>query len=136
MPAPLSANAIVCGDVLRESATELLSAVRMMSVITVPSSNYAHFYSIVFLSSAPADYEQHKAQVKLCMADGTVVASANEYEFTYGYRIDPSGNGGFVPRTEFNVDLTKLQTLGTFWLWAFVDGAAISEDPDYTAALK
>jgi hypothetical protein len=129
VPAPLSANVIVCGDVLRESATELLSAIRMMSVITVPSSNYAHFYSIVFISSAPGDIEQHKAQVRLCTADGTVVASANEYEFTYGYRIDPTGIGGFVLRTEFNVDLTKIQTLGTFWLWAFVDGAAIAKTP-------
>jgi len=130
VPDPLSANVIVCADVLLESATDLLSAIRMMTVITVPPGNScAHFYSVVFISSVPGDYEQHKVQMTMNTLDGQTVASAKEYQFVYGYRINPAGNGGFTLRTEFNVDVAKLQGLGTYWIWAHVDGKPVAKTP-------
>jgi hypothetical protein len=130
VPTPLSANVIVCGEVLVEAKTDLLSAIRIMTAITVSAKqSHVRFWSIAFVSSPPGDYEQHRMLVQMTGPDGGLVASAQEYEFQYGYKIDPKGNGGFSLRTEFSVDVTRLRDSGTYWMGVYVDGQIAARTP-------
>jgi hypothetical protein len=61
--------------------------------------------------------------------DATVAASADEYRFQYGYKIDPNANGGISLRTQFSVEVTKLPSSGTYWMVAYVDGALVARTP-------
>ena len=127
VPHPLSANVVVCAEVLKEAKTDLLSAIRIASVITVPKTNQAHFYSVAFVSSSPGDHESHVMSVQMNAHDGIKVASAPDYRFTYGYRVDPNGNGGFSMNTEFGIDVSNLEIPGTFWVWVYVDGEPVAK---------
>lgn len=130
MAAPLSANVIVCEEVLAEAQTDLLSAIRMMTAITIaPRQSHVRFWSIVFVSSLPGDYEPHRMVVKMTGPDARPVAFAEEYQSHYGYKIDPKGNGGFSLRTEFSVDVTKLHTSGTYWMGVYVDDQLAAQTP-------
>ena len=123
MSAPCSANVIICSEVLVESKTDLLSAIRMMSAITIPpAQTHIHFWSMVLLSSQPGDHDQHRVWVKMIGPDDAVISSAEEYSFQYGYKVLASGNGGFSLRTEFTVGVAQLQSSGTYWIKAYVDG--------------
>jgi hypothetical protein len=130
MTEPLSANVIVCTEVLAETEANLLSAIRMMSVITVATVNtHAIFYSVVFVSSIPGDQEQHVMRVAMRRDDGQVVLFAPDHLFKYGYQVDINGYGGFSLRTRFDVDMTKLETSGTYWIWVYVDENPVAKTP-------
>jgi hypothetical protein len=101
-----------------------------MSAITLPpESNSAHFYSITLVASAPGDHADHVLEVQLTTLAGSVVASAPEHPFVYGYRLDPSGEGGYTLTTEFNADVSQFPSLGTFLIRVLLDGRQIAKAP-------
>ena len=130
MALPLSANLIVCSEVLVEEKTTLLSAIRMMSSITIlRHESHVHIWSIVFVSSIPGDHDRHRMLVTMTGPDSVIVASAEASEFEYGYKVDPTGNGGFSLRTEFNVEVSRIPASGTYWMNAHVDGHLVARTP-------
>ena len=119
---PLSANVIVCQQVLTEK-TELLSAIRIVDTLQIsPGYDYAHFSVVTIVVSNPGDIWPHVLKVVMTTWDGREVASAADYKFSYGYKADPTGPGGFRLTTQFDVDLRQLDTLGQFLIRVFLDG--------------
>jgi hypothetical protein len=102
----------------------------MLSVLTVPKGNtHAHFFALTQLFSEPGDYSTHTISVRLMAYDGRYVGSAPDVVFSYGYRIDPLGPGGYSLKTEFNVELSTLPYFGWFLIWAYVDGQPVAKIP-------
>jgi hypothetical protein len=85
----LSANIVLCETALAE-ATRVTSAIRIMDVITLESSNkIARFFSLVFLSSGSLDLAPHILKVRLMTSQGTAIVEAPDYQFYYGFHVDP-----------------------------------------------
>lgn len=129
---PASVSLIVCESVLNEK-TESVSAIRIMDVLAVgPLSTSARFFVVTYLHSRPLDFGQHVAKVQLTgLRDGQwiSVAEAPAHDFAYSYRTVASGPGAFMLSTEFNLDLTTLGELGTFWVQLSVDGEQVEQTP-------
>lgn len=121
----LSASIIICETVLLEK-TDLMSAIRIMNVLSIAeANNFARFSSVTFLHSAPGDYSRHVLKVQLLRSTGEVIAEGVDESFVYGYRIDPIGAGGYTLTTNFNLDLRTIGPLGQFAIWAFLDGTRV-----------
>jgi hypothetical protein len=126
---PLSVNVILCQQVLTEK-TELVSAIRVLDTLTIaPGYNLAHFFVVTTVSSKPGDIWPHSLQVAMATVDGRVVASAPEYKFFYGYKVDLTGYGGFRLTTQFDVALESLGTLGQFLILVYLDGVPVAKTP-------
>lgn len=130
---PASASLIVCESVLHEERTGAVSAIRIMDVLNLGRlSTIARFFVLTYLHSRPLDFAQHIAKVGLtALRNGKWVrfADAPDHAFVYSYRMDPSGPGAFLLTTEFNLDLTTLGELGTFWVQLLVDEELIEQTP-------
>jgi hypothetical protein len=129
----LSANIIVCENVLTENPDiggPVPSAIRTISVIALPpGNNSAHFFALTFLSSQPGDFSPHTVQIQVTGKSGTFIAQAPPLTFRYGYLIDPSGPGGYILRTEFNVDVSAYNLPLGCLVSAFLDGSAVARTP-------
>lgn len=129
---PSSVSLIVCETVLNEKS-ESVSAIRITDVLLIGSlSNSARFFAITYLHSRPFDFGQHLATVQLLglrNGEWISVADAPPRAFVYSYRMVASGPGAFMLTTEFNLDLTTLGELGTFWVQLSVDGEAVEQTP-------
>jgi hypothetical protein len=121
----LSASVIVCETVLLEK-TDVMSAIRIMNVLSIAEgNNFARFSSITFLNSTPGDDSRHILKVQMLKSTGELVAEGPEQPFVYGYKIDPSGAGGYNLTTNFNLDLRTIGPLGQYAIWAFLDGVRV-----------
>src|SRR5271169_4451188 len=99
----LSANIIVCETVLTEK-TDVLSAIRMMDTIKIaPNNNAAHFYALTRVTSQPGDFSQHVLKIQMMHQNGASIIEAPECQFSYGYKMDINGLGGFILTTEFTI---------------------------------
>ncbi len=125
----ISASIITCADVLTEKDSDLRSAIKLHSVITDPPRKVAHFYSLAILFGTPDDRLRHVLSMRMFAPDGSLAASAPNHLFTYGYRQDPAGYGEYNLSTEWDIDLTKLPSLGWFTVWAYLDDQAIAQAP-------
>src|ERR1700686_1868519 len=109
---PASVSLIVCESVLHEEKTGAVSAIRIMDILMIGSlSAVARFFVLSYVHSRPLDFEQHIAKVQLTgLRDGkwVSVADAPPHPFVYSSRMDPSGPGGFMLTTEFNLNLANL----------------------------
>lgn len=121
----LSANVIICETVLTEK-TEVMSAIRIMNVLTIRGNNFARFNTLTFLTSHPGDFAAHSLKVQMFSHDEKIVADAPVHPFVYGYNIDPSGAGAYTLTTEFNLDLMPLGSLGQYAIWVFLDGVKVT----------
>jgi hypothetical protein len=121
----LSANVIVCETVITEKS-DVMSAIRIMNVLTIKTGNFARFNSVAFLISQPRDFERHNLKVQMVTMDGELVASAPDHLFVYGHKVDPDGVGAYTLTTEFNLDLEPLGKLGRYAIWVFLDGKNVT----------
>jgi hypothetical protein len=130
---PASVSLIVCESVLHEEKTGAVSAVRIMDVLTVGiQTQVARFFVLSYVHSRPLDFDRHIAKVQLTGSRGNqwiTVADAPEHPFEYSYRITPSGPGGFMLTTEFNLNLATIGELGTFWVQLSIDGIMVEQTP-------
>jgi len=126
----LSANVIVCETALAEKTTEVLSAIRMMSVLTLASENdIAHFFVVTFLTCQPGDFSSHILRIQVTDGSGPLIAEAADYAFSYGYKVDPTGPGGFTLTTEFTVDTRPVRLPVDCLISAFLDGQSVARTP-------
>lgn len=129
---PASVNLLVCESVLDEKSGSV-SAIRIMDVLLVgPASTSARFFVLTYLHSRPLDFGRHVAQVQMTglrRGEWISVAHAPPHAFVYSYRMAADGPGAFMLTTEFNLDLTTLGELGTFWVQLSVDGAQVEQTP-------
>jgi hypothetical protein len=115
----IHASLIVCESVLTEK-TGLVSAIRIMDVLTIRSAGFAHFFTLTRLhSTQPPDLSPHVLAVRAVGLDGVTVASGEPYPFVYGYGAEPSAPGGFTLTTEFNLDSSAPG--GTYDIQAWLD---------------
>jgi hypothetical protein len=130
---PASVSLVVCETILNEEKTGAVSAIRIMDVLMIGThSIVARFFVLSYVHSHPLDFEQHVAKVELTgLRDGKwiSVAQAPPHPFVYSYRMDPSGPGGFMLTTEFNLNLATFGDLGTFWVQLYIDGAMVEQAP-------
>lgn len=129
-PVPIiSASVIPCLDVLTEKTTEVLSAIKILSVLNIPTDPYAHFYTLSVVYCTPGDFSQHMMSVQLDTPEGVNAASAPDHYFRYGYKQDQNGYGGYLLTTKFDIELAKLPSLGWFLIHTYVDGAHVASAP-------
>jgi hypothetical protein len=122
----ISASVIICETVLLEK-TDVMSAIRIMNVLNIAQGNdFARFSSMTFLHSTPGDFSRHVLKVQMLRSTGELIAEGPDASFVYGYRLDPSGAGGYTLTTNFNLNLRIVGQLGQFAVWAFLDGARVS----------
>ena len=122
----LSANIVLCETALAE-ATRVTSAIRIIDVITLaPVNNVARFFSLVFLSCSSLDLSPHMLKVRLTTSQGAPVTEAPDYQFYYGFHVDPNGPGAFNLKTEFNVDTSNLMLPTTCLVYADLDGQNVA----------
>jgi len=130
---PASVSLIVCESILNEKITESASAIRIMDVLMVgPRSTSARFFVLTYLHSRPLDFGQHIAKIQLLgLRNGQwiSVAEAPGHAFAYSYRMEAYAPGAFMLTTEFNLDLTTIGELGTFWIQLSVDGELVEQTP-------
>lgn len=130
---PASVSLIVCESVLHEDKTGAVSAIRIMDILMIGNeSRFARFFVLSYVHSNPLDFEQHVAHVQLMGFRGgkwVSVSAAPPHSFVYSYRMDPSGPGGLVLTTEFNLNLATLGDLGTFWVQLNIDGVMVEQTP-------
>jgi hypothetical protein len=108
----LSANIAVCETVIWEQPANVPTLVRVMTVLTLSKgAPAARFFVITAVTSQPGDVEEHTLFITLTDKAGNIVASTDPTQFIYGYKIDPSGPGGFNMTTEVNLEVAKLPTL-------------------------
>jgi hypothetical protein len=124
----ISANVIACEDILTEK-TEIFSAVKILSAYKISRETmHLNFYSLAIATSTPGDYSRHVMSVQMKTPAGLTVAAGADYQFNYGYKIDPLGYGGFSLKTKFTLELSKLPPeLGWFFLWVYVDGEPVAK---------
>jgi len=70
------------------------------------------------VTGAPTDFLTHTLQVTMVGLRGgnwVPVAGAPPFPFVHGRKVDPQGFGGFQLTTEFNLVLSALGELGTFY---------------------
>jgi hypothetical protein len=92
----ISANVIACEDVLTEKATEIFSAIKILSAFNLArSSTSIALYSLATVFSTPGDHLGHVMSVRIKTPEGLDVAVGSDYPFSYGYKVDPQGYGGF-----------------------------------------
>lgn len=129
---PSSVSLIICESVLSEK-TGGVSAIRIMDVLFIGRlSSAARFFVLSYLHSGSIDFQKHVAKVQLAaFRDGQWVslAEAPDHGFVYSYRLDPTGPGAFMLTTEFNLDLTTIGPLGTFWIQLMIDGGLAAQTP-------
>jgi hypothetical protein len=126
---PLCANIVLCETVINEY-TGTQTFVRTFSHLTLDEKQYsAQFFSVTLLTSLPGDLINHVLSVRMVDASGQSVATAPDRHFAYAYRIDPAGPGGFSLTTKFTVDVTKLASLGTYLIEAWLDGSRVAQAP-------
>jgi hypothetical protein len=125
----LSANIILCENVLTEK-TEMSSAIRLLDVLRLaPGTNNAHLFAITRVYSQPGDFGQHTLRITANDRNAGLITQAPDYRFQSGYRIDPSGPGGFVLTTEFNIDVSLLRLPTTCVVNAFLDSQLVAHTP-------
>jgi hypothetical protein len=129
---PTSVSLIVCESVLNE-ATGAASAIRILDVLKIGRlSNIARFFVLTYLHSKPFDSGKHVAQVQMLGVRNNswvTVANAPPHDFAYSYGVVVNAPGAFMLTTEFNLDLTTLGGLGTFWIQLLVDGVLVEQTP-------
>jgi hypothetical protein len=130
----LSANLILCDTVLWETPPKggkVPSVIRLMSSISVPPGNdLAHFFAVTFLSSQPGDFLRHELKIQVTDKSGkTVISQAADWDFVYGYILDPSDPGGFILTTEFNIDIRPYQLPLGCLVSACLDGQIVARTP-------
>jgi len=57
------------------------------------------------------------------------VSEAKAESFVYGYKVDPSGPGGFMLTTEFTLDPKPLQIPALYFIQALLDGELAVQTP-------
>ncbi len=129
---PLAASLILCETVLEEKSG-LQSAIRMLTHLALSAgNNLANFNSLTIITGHPGDTDTHSLQVRM-VGEGSngwyEVASAPVRSFSYGFKIDPNGPGGYNLTTNFSVDVTKLDLASTFFVQAWLDGAHVAQAP-------
>jgi hypothetical protein len=125
----LSANIVLCETVINEN-TGTQTIVRQFSHINLaPDSESAHFFALTILASQPGDQSPHALQMRMVDRQGRAVIVVPDFPFVYAFKTDPTGPGGFSLKTEFTVDLTKLVSLGTFLVQAWLDGVWVAQTP-------
>jgi hypothetical protein len=129
----INASICVCEAVLVEKDTELHSAIRIMDTLRIArAATTAHFWVLTSLHCNPGDIRQHVITIKMVGNIGgnwESVVGTGPFTFSYGYKLDPLGPGAFTLRTEFNLDLTVLPTLGLFYVQAIVDEEMVAQIP-------
>lgn len=130
---PISASVIVCESVLTEEVSGLRSAIRILShVKPATGSEIAHFYGLTFLASRPGDTASHELEVRMVGENSTgwfVVAASPVHTFTYGYKIDQAGPGGFSLATRFSINVKGLDLSAAFFIEALLDGSRVGQAP-------
>jgi hypothetical protein len=125
----LSANIIVCETALYEK-TDVPSAIRIMTAIGLPpGNNFARFSTLTFLSSLPRDFEVHTLQIQMTDQAGRPIGHGEPYQFNYGYRLDISGPGAFMLKTDFNLDTTPIGLPANCLITAHLDNQAVAWVP-------
>jgi len=127
---PLShANLIVCETVLTEDTTHLVSALRITDSFAVIGP-ILRFWVVTHLHSHPFDVAPHTLQVQMVRSDNSnTVAWTNPANFYYGYRQGMFGPGGYLLRTEFNLNVSRLMPLGLFYIQALLDSQLVAQVP-------
>jgi hypothetical protein len=126
----LSANVIVCEAALTEKTTEVISAIRIMNVLTITRGvQFAQFYTVAFLASTPGDQSPHRVRVEMQTKEGKQVAEAPDVRFYYGYQLDSTGPGFFTLTTAFNLDLARLDDLGHYTIRVLLDDKCVCAAP-------
>jgi len=117
----LSANILVCELVLWEK-NDIPTIVRAMSTLGLSETRqFAHFFSVTTLHSQPGDLQPHSLRIVLSDQTGATIAQTPPYSFSYGYKIDPSGPGGFILTSEFNLDVRQVRLPMSCLVSAFLD---------------
>jgi hypothetical protein len=117
----LSANISVCELVLWER-NDVPTMVRAMSVIGLSATRqFAHFFSVTTLNCHPGDYLPHSLRVVVSDRGGAAIAQTPPFNFKYGYKIEPSGFGGFILTSEFNLDVNQVALPMSCLVSAFLD---------------
>lgn len=117
----LSANIAVCETILWEK-NDVPTLVRAMSIIRLsPTGQFAHFFAVTALHCQPGDSLPHSLRVGVSGQGGISIAQTPPYSFTYGYKIDPTGFGGFILTSEFNLDVNQITLPTNCLVCAFLD---------------
>jgi hypothetical protein len=127
----LSANIVLCEKAITEKDTNRINLVRVTDIISLASGNNVGYCdAVTFLTSTPYDLCSHVLSVKMCTFGGQPVVTAPDYDFTYGYKVNPAGPGGLRLVTNFTIDFRLIGPLETAYVvWAFVDGEAAAKTP-------
>jgi hypothetical protein len=112
---------LLCELVLWEKS-DIPTIVRSLSTIGLsPTRNLAHFFSVTTLHSQSGDSQFHSLHVCVSDQQGHIIARTAPYGFQYGYKLDPSGPGGFILTSEFNLDVTQMRLPLYCLVSAFLD---------------
>jgi hypothetical protein len=129
---PISAAILVCETVLAEK-TGGPSAIRIMDALWIRQhSPVIRFFVLTYLHCAPGDFDSHILKVQMvgrASGDWAVVSEAKAESFVYGYKVDPSGPGGFMLTTEFTLDPKPLQIPALYFIQALLDGELAVQTP-------
>ncbi len=133
MPDPTSTSLLICEAVLQE-ADGGTTAVRILDIIRCGRLSQAvRFFALTYLHSEPSDLQDHALKVQMieykANGESIIVADAPEAPFRYGRNILKTGPGAFMMTTTFNLELTPLGSLGTYFIQALVDGKRVAEVP-------
>jgi hypothetical protein len=129
--ASLSGNIIICEQILRDTKTDVLSAVNLIDTLRIqPGESHVRFYTLTFIYGYAGDIDAHTLSIRMAKFNGEVVAAADDYYFKYSRKIDPTAPGGLHLYTEFAIDTTQLEPLEiSYVVWAFLDNTAIAKTP-------
>lgn len=129
----LSANIVLCETVLWEKPQiggNTPSLIRVMSAVALPlGHNFAHFFSVTFLTCQPGEFSEHKLRIQITDKKANGIAYAPEWKFKYGYLLDPFGPGEFILTTEFNIDVQPYQLPLGCLVSAFLDDQIVARTP-------
>ena len=116
----LSANILLCEFVLWER-NDIPTMVRTMSTIALsPTRQSAHFFAVTTVHCQPGDFGFHSLLVGVSEG-GNFISRTPPHSFQYGYKIDPSGAGGFILTSEFNLDVSQLRLPMNDFVCAYLD---------------
>jgi hypothetical protein len=128
--AVMSANMAICEAVLTEKTSGVMSLIRTMNVLNITGNlQSARFFTVVSVNSEPGDFAPHNLQVQMFSRSGSLVASAPEHDFSYGYEFDRMGFGAYTLTTEFVLNLAPMGNLGAYTVVAYVDTKVVARTP-------
>jgi hypothetical protein len=116
--------------VLTEESARMHSLIRVVDTFAVSGATL-RFFVVCHLHSSPSDTAPHVLTIQMMGrrdSNWIPLAGAPPKVFKYGYNLNPSGPGGFVLSTEFNLDMNKTG-FGLFYIQALLDGQLVAQVP-------